>query len=72
MGSRDKDKKDASSLLMAGGGVAALGVAGAVVGAACPLCVVAAPALIGAGLYKKWKARTPAVPAVEEANPAEK
>ncbi len=47
-----------NDLLLSGLGVGAAGVLGAtVLGAACPLCVVAAPGLIGAGLYQKWRAR---------------
>ncbi len=37
-------------------------VSAAVGGALCPVCVVAAPALLGAGAYKRWRAarsRTP-------------
>lgn len=44
----------ASQLIGAGVGIGALGAAGAVlVGVTCPLCVVAAPALITAGVAKK-------------------
>ena len=39
--------------LVAGGSVGAIGAAGAIAGALCPLCVVGAPALIGYGIYKK-------------------
>ncbi|MBE2251617.1 MAG: hypothetical protein IAE78_18890 [Myxococcus sp.] len=38
--------------LKAGLGVGAVGVLGAVAGAVCPLCVVATPALLGAGLAR--------------------
>lgn len=38
--------------LAAGAGVGAIGALGAVVGAVCPLCVVATPALLGAGLVR--------------------
>lgn len=35
-------------------GIGAFGAAGALLlGAVCPICVVAAPALIGAGVYKR-------------------
>jgi hypothetical protein len=51
-------KDDGTELLATGVGVGAIGVVGAVfLGATCPVCVVATPALIGAGLYKKWKHR---------------
>jgi uncharacterized membrane protein YebE (DUF533 family) len=55
--SASKKKAESNSLLATGAGVAALGVAGAALGAVCPLCVVAAPALVGAGVYKRWQAR---------------
>jgi hypothetical protein len=32
-------------------------VSAAVIGATCPLCVVAAPAFLGLGAYKRWQAR---------------
>jgi len=38
--------------LKAGLGVGAVGLLGAVAGAVCPLCVVATPALLGAGLAR--------------------
>jgi hypothetical protein len=50
--------QEANELLLGGLGVLAIGAIGAIAGgAACPLCVVATPALLGAGAYKKWKAR---------------
>jgi hypothetical protein len=50
--------KAGNDLILSGMGVGAIGVAGAVLlGATCPLCVVATPALIGAGLVKKWRVR---------------
>lgn len=55
----DDTREDANRLLMAGAGVGAIGVASAIVGAAvCPVCVVAAPALLGAGAYKRWRSRS--------------
>lgn len=49
---------EANRLLLAGAGIGAIGVASAIVGAAvCPVCVVAAPALLGAGAYKRWRSR---------------
>ena len=38
--------------LTAGLGVGAIGVLGALAGAVCPVCVVATPALVGAGLAR--------------------
>lgn len=50
-------KRDSTALIGSGVGVAALGAVGAAVGVVCPLCVVAAPALVGAGLVQRWRAR---------------
>ena len=57
-----------SDLLKVGLSVGALGVAGAALGAVCPACVVATPALLGFGLLQKLRgvflrrrARAPAV-----------
>jgi hypothetical protein len=50
------EEKDSGNLeLAAGGGLAAMAVAGAAAGAVCPLCVVGAPVLLGFGAYKKLK-----------------
>lgn len=38
--------------LATGAGVGAIGALGALAGAVCPLCVVATPALLGAGLVR--------------------
>jgi hypothetical protein len=46
-----------TDLLKMGLSVGALGVAGAALGAVCPICVVATPALVGAGLLQKLRAR---------------
>jgi hypothetical protein len=51
----DTDKQ-ANSLLVQGATVAVLGVAGAALGAACPLCVVVAPALLTGGVFQKYRA----------------
>lgn len=49
-----KDLKDANSCMMIGAGVGVLGVASAItLGAVCPVCYVAVPALIGTGLVKR-------------------
>jgi len=51
--------RESTQLLTAGLGIGAIGLVTAAVGAAvCPVCVVATPALLGAGLYKRWKERT--------------
>ncbi len=42
-----------TELLTLGLGIGALGVAGAAIGAVCPLCVVATPALLGLGAVQK-------------------
>lgn len=53
--------RESTEFLLAGAGVGAIGVVGAIVGAAaCPICVVATPALLGVGLYKRWRERTQA------------
>ncbi len=44
-----------TDLLTIGLGVGAMGLAGAVLGAVCPLCVVATPALLGAGALQKLR-----------------
>ena len=59
---------DGNGLIASGLGVGAVGALGAlVVGAACPLCIVATPALVGAGLVQKWRERrkAAALPAEE-------
>jgi hypothetical protein len=49
--------RESTELLVAGLGT--LGAVSAIVGAAvCPICVVATPALLGVGLYKRWKEHT--------------
>lgn len=53
---RDRDR-EANATLLTGASVAAIGALGAVMGAVCPLCVVAAPALLGVGAIQKWRAR---------------
>ena len=52
------DARESTQYLVAGASVGALGAISAIVGAAvCPVCVVATPALLGVGLYKRWKER---------------
>ena len=49
--------QSAGDLLKIGLGVGAIGLAGAALGAVCPVCVVATPALLGAGAVQKLRAR---------------
>lgn len=52
-----EDMRDANTCLAAGAGITALGVGSAMTaGAVCPLCIVAAPALLGYGAWKRYKA----------------
>lgn len=44
------------SFLTMGLSVGAIGLAGAALGAVCPLCVVATPALVGVGALQKLRA----------------
>ncbi len=46
-----------TTFLTAGASVGAIGLLGAAVGAVCPLCVVATPALLGLGVVQKVRAR---------------
>lgn len=46
----------AHDLLRAGLAVGAIGAGGALLGAVCPLCVVATPALLGLGALQKLRA----------------
>lgn len=45
-----------TDLLTIGASVGAIGLAGAALGAVCPACVVATPALLGFGLVQKLRA----------------
>lgn len=48
--------RESTRLLFAGLGVGLFGAIGAIVGAAlCPVCVIATPALLGLGLWKRKK-----------------
>jgi len=50
-------KKDADALLAAGAGIGAIGLLGLAIGSAvCPVCVVAAPTLLGIGAVRRWRA----------------
>lgn len=48
---------DANQYLAAGAGFGIYGAISVAIGAAvCPICVIAAPTLLGVGAYKKWRA----------------
>lgn len=67
-------RRESTELLVAGLGIGSLGAVSAIVGAAvCPICVVATPALLGVGLYKRWREHTAEAADAAEANgePAE-
>ena len=54
---KDPKKTDANTMIVGGLGIGAFGIISAAIGGAvCPVCVVAAPALLGFGAYKRWKA----------------
>lgn len=54
----NKADSDANFAITTGVGIGALGVGASLLTAAtCPLCVVIAPALVGVGVYKKYKLR---------------
>lgn len=62
------ERREATELIVSGVGVGVLGtVAAAISGAVCPVCVVAAPALIGVGAYRRWRASRLRSPEVEQA-----
>jgi hypothetical protein len=53
---KDDEKKDANVMIAGGVGIGAIGLIGAAIGGAvCPVCVVAAPALVGAGVFRRWR-----------------
>ena len=59
-------REESNSLFAAALSVGVIGAVSAVVGGAlCPVCVVAAPALVGAGAYKRWRS-TRATPRAEQ------
>lgn len=52
----EAERKEANTLMLGGLGLGAIGVLGAVVGAAvCPVCIVAAPTMLGLGAYRRWR-----------------
>jgi hypothetical protein len=60
-------KSEANQMIGAGVGIGAFGAVSALVlGATCPICVVAAPALIGAGVLKRLRSKR-----VPDEDPAE-
>ncbi len=54
---REAHARIARERLGAGVGLGALSLGAAAIGAVCPMCVVAVPALIGSGIYHKVKCR---------------
>lgn len=57
-GGEEEPQRRAASLVAAGVSVGLVGAIGAVLGGAvCPVCVVVAPALVGAGAFEAWRAR---------------
>lgn len=52
-----KASQSGTELLLTGLGIGAMGLAGAALGAVCPLCVVATPALLSAGAVQKLRAK---------------
>jgi hypothetical protein len=54
----EDERREDDALIAGGVGIGALGVLTAVVGGAvCPVCVVAAPVLVGAGVFRKLRKR---------------
>lgn len=51
-----RTSQQGNELLTVGLSVGAIGLAGAALGAVCPLCVVATPALVGLGVTQKLRA----------------
>lgn len=56
MDKKNKLKSDAHTLLVGGATLGAFSaITGALVGATCPMCLVVAPVMLGAGAYKRWQ-----------------
>ena len=54
---RDDEAREGNRLMLSGVALGLVGAASTVVlGATCPLCVVGAPALVGWGVYKRYRA----------------
>ena len=52
----DTDTRDANRTMLAGVGIGVLGVVTAAIGGAvCPVCVIAAPAIVGVGAFRRWR-----------------
>lgn len=57
-GDKVTERQEANQLMVGGVAIGAMGLAGtALLGATCPVCVVAAPAMLGLGAYKRWRSR---------------
>ena len=53
----DALREDAKTLLVGGATLGAFSIATTLlVGTTCPMCIVAAPVMLGAGAYKRWRA----------------
>lgn len=49
-------REDAKNLLVGGATLGAFSiVTTALVGSTCPMCIVVAPVMLGAGAYKRWR-----------------
>ncbi len=51
-----RQRVEGNSLIGGGLSIGAIGLIGAAAGAVCPVCVVATPALLVAGVYKRLRA----------------
>lgn len=59
----EQQREEGNACLRAGAGVGAVGLAGGLlVGSTCPLCIIATPALLAVGVYKRWQARRAPAP----------
>lgn len=55
---QNDERTEANTAIGTGLGIGAFGVASAaLLGSVCPLCVVAAPGLVGYGLYKRYASK---------------
>lgn len=51
--------KEANQVIAIGGAVGAAGIGATILlGATCPVCYVAAPGLIGLGIYRRWRCKS--------------
>lgn len=61
---RTEDRADANAMMLTGAGIGVIGVVSAAIGGAvCPVCVVAAPALLGFGAFRRWRSTRAPTPA---------